>query len=922
MNRHIGAQRPGSVEIPSLTGRTRGAHSSKRPNMAPNAPPGNPGIGDETASRKSSLASGETVPNVDDAQELKRAAQAGVSRFVRSLQSLLVVSRIYEATHPLVTDALEGTVANLRQTLEIGAPLAIAAEGAALKCRVGSVESLVLDTLQPATSLATVLRERGLESLVFSVKTSAEEIEKLARLLNERDNVKPAWPRLLSARGISAIRANVSLKQSAGETLATLVAALVAHGASPHVAVRVQDSAAATLDDLTAALRLLARLEPILTAAQKSAPKQTAETLHLALSDAEPRTLSLVLRVMARLLVRQDESADRYMARLAEALLVETVIGLFLAQRLATREVRALFTALAGAMTQGIPGAAPPPAGPAQSFSPALVRAARALLPNVEEATGAAEPALAAAAMERYSDSLHEQFWNALPAREKSSVLHSADAWCVPATALRSYLERLAGDRASPSGAPVREARSLLMSYAAALSGEEPRPRRTVASGLLGVMPLVNMLWWRDTPVELDRIAVRALIAETSPGISATLAELVNALANAAIEREDFHEYEQIVAALERAGRDAENSYVAPLVIKLLGEQRWPALVQAGLNSRTLDALGRLLRRDPQRLVDHLAVALNADGGMDEFAAMVRLVNACGESVLGTLVENLSEPRSQRAATAIKLLAAADPLRLVKVLPRVLSAWDWSLQDLAVSELSRRGASARIEGVATAFLKVLTEAHEMVAPMMLDEIGLAKEKSAIPMLMKIAAGDVELLRDVFIRIKAVEALGRMRATEAADLFRKMVREHQGLVHSEPAGLRAAAQEALALLENQPSSARLRSGEETRTKAGFSFGRPRRYTRIQLPRPFTARIEGPLAAKAGVSTISMGGAFLQSTRGLAAGEKIQVSIRTGLRQIHSTAVVRNVSPKGSGVEFLHMAPKDRERLRRVVRHLQK
>ena len=101
-----------------------------------------------------------------------------------------------------------------------------------------------------------------------------------------------------------------------------------------------------------------------------------------------------------------------------------------------------------------------------------------------------------------------------------------------------------------------------------------------------------------------------------------------------------------------------------------------------------------------------------------------------------------------------------------------------------------------------------------------------------------------------------------------------------------------------------------------------YGRPRRYTRIELPRPLSARIEGPLAAKAGVRTLSMGGALLQSNRGLAAGEQIRVSIRAGLRQIHSTAVVRNVSPDGSGVEFLHMAPKDRERLRRVVRGLQR
>lgn len=855
-------------------------------------------------------------------EDLTLAVQGVGSRFVRSLQSLLVVSRIYEPEHPLVADALEAAAAHLRSALELGAPFAISASGKKLEACCKNLPSVPLSSAQPINSIATIFHERGLDSLVFNAKASSEDLEKLARLLNERGDKKPGWARLLSSRGVSGIRANVTLRQSAGETLASLVAALVAHGATMHLPQKPASAASATLDDLTAALRLLARLEPVLSAAQKTVPKQTAETLHLALSDAEPRTLSLVLGVMAKELVRDSESADRYLARLAEALLTETVIGLFLSGRLVAREVRALFTALAAAMLQAIPAATQASGGQPQSFSTTIVRAARALLPNIDQIAGEADTSKIQQEIDRYTESLHEQFWEELPARQKSEVLHGADAWCVPPQALRSYLERLAGDRAAPTGLPVREARMLLVAYARALGGEEPRPRRTVAAGMLHAAPLINMLWWRDSPVEIDRMAVRALVCESSPGIAAALAELVQALADAAIERHDFAEYEQMLGALEAGMRDPENSQIAPLASKLLGEKNWGALVDAALAPRSLEPLGRLLRRDPQRLLDHLAAILNSDVGMKQFAAMTHLVKACGEPILGTLGENLAEPRSQRAATAIKLLAATDPQRLLKALPRVLSGWDWSLQDLAVGELSRPSGGARLAGVAAAFMKVLPEAHEMVAPMMLDEIGLANEKSAIPLLIKIAAGDMETLRDVFIRIKAVEALGRLRAMEAADLLRKLVRQHQGLVHSEPAGLRSAAQEALALLENQPSSTRLRANEDARSQSEILFGRPRRYTRIELPRPLAARIDGPLAAKAGVRTISMGGALLQSSRGLAAGEQIRVSIRAGLRQIHSTAVVRTVSPEGSGVEFLHMAPKDRERLRRVVRNLQK
>jgi hypothetical protein len=50
--------------------------------------------------------------------------------------------------------------------------------------------------------------------------------------------------------------------------------------------------------------------------------------------------------------------------------------------------------------------------------------------------------------------------------------------------------------------------------------------------------------------------------------------------------------------------------------------------------------------------------------------------------------------------------------------------------------------------------------------------------------------------------------------------------------------------------------------------------------------------------------------------------MHLEIRAGLRKIQSTAVVRNVTPNGVGVEFVHMKPEDRERLRRLVTQLLK
>src|SRR6266851_4455855 len=273
---------------------------------------------------------------------------------------------------------------------------------------------------------------------------------------------------------------------------------------------------------------------------------------------------------------------------------------------------------------------------------------------------------------------------------------------------------------------------------------------------------------------------------------------------------------------------------------------------------------------------------------------MARLLRTIGVPVLNLLETRLYEARRQRVTAAIKLLAAADPERLLRGLARAMASWEWNLQDLAVSELMRPNNSASALSTAFVFSAILADAHPMVVPMMIDQLGLAQETTAVPQLMEIAAGEHESLRDQFVRIKAIEALGRMRA---------------------------AAEDALALIENRPSFKQAAAAFGAPAQSSSSYVIPRRYTRVPLDSPLRAQIEGAPAGLARVKTISLGGAYLESPRKLTVGDSIKLEVRASLRKINFTAVVRNIGPDGSGVEFVHMRDEDREKLRKLVqRHL--
>jgi PilZ domain len=825
-------------------------------------------------------------------------------RALRELHVLLRSARLYERQHPRMLQSLDTAYESLRRIVSSLNGLEIRVERAGLVAPSVGEEPLP-DPRGDLYELAKDLQRAGVQNLTFAKKFHVGELDTLAQLAGRTllQSEHPAtvqealtwWPKKLLESRVEGISVNTQTERKVDTVLSSLVAALVAFGGSSsreasNVAIQIPQ-----LDDLIEGLRLLARLTPPLEAARGLSPEEAARSIHGAMEQANRDTVNLLLGAISQYAPRQGEQAQAYLLRLSESLIFEFLGPEFSSGKLTPPAVRPLFQRLADVLVNE--GGYSGPHASAHLSSLATTWAA-----------------------DTYREKRIERFWLELPAREKSGVFRGADVWCVPIVALKQTLGQLTGTGAD---APRREARNILLNYARQMERDDASSRRIVAAGLNELSELIGSLWPNQVPEDLSRGALKALEKERTPQTAALLAAFLETLGRLAVTRGDYASFENILEGLEKAPRDTEHDHLSALAHRLVAQDRWLLLVDGALANRALDpVLPRLLQRDPERLLDRLTLLLTEPRGAELLPAMARLLRTIGVPVLNLLETRLYEARRQRVSAAIKLLAAADPERLLRGLARALASWEWSLQDLAVSELSRPANAASAKTTAFVFSAVLADAHSLVVPMMIDHIGLALENSAVPQLMEIAAGEHDVLRDQFVRIKAIEALGRMRAIEASELLHSLAEKRDGLTYAEPSGLRAAAEDSLALMEGGPSTNRVRAAFAAAASSNGSYGVPRRYARVPLESPLRAQIDGAQAGLARVKSISLGGAYLQSPKKLAVGDSIQLEVRSGLRTIRFTAVVRNIGSEGNGVEFVHMKDEDRDKLRKLVqRHLQ-
>jgi hypothetical protein len=823
---------------------------------------------------------------------------------IREFHLLLRAHRLYSTAHPRVQDSLDAAYESLRRTAADLGGLEIRPERGGIVITKVS-EAHLPDARGEFHALATELQRAGIQTLWFAPKFNVGELDTLAQLMKvtllksdepSRHDATTAWAALLREHRVEGIQINTLTERKVDTVLASLIAALVAYGGTSSEESGDTPIHAPQIGELNDTLRLIGHLTPPMEGARGLSPEEAARAIHSSMEQASRDTVRMLLASMTHYTPQEGEIPQAYLRRLSQSLVLEYLTSEFAAALLAPYSVRPILNQLAGVIVDAGGYHGPHSSQHLSSLATTW-------------------------ANESYREQIIERFWLELPPREKSIVLRGPDIWCVPITAIRQTMNLLVETGAD---APRREARAILLNYARRLEHVDSGTRRIVAAGLGELTPLLESLWPNQVPEELSRGALTALAKEQGPETSALLAAFLETLGRVAVSRGDFSGFENILIGLERVPRDAEHEHLVALGHRLVANDRWMLLVDAALANRALDpTLPRLLQRDPERLLDRLTLLLTDPRGPEMIPAMARLLRAIGVPVLTLLETRLFEARRQRVSAAIKLLAAADPDRLLRGLTRAMPSWEWNLQDLAVSELARPSNSPSAQSTAFVFSAILAEAHPLVVPMMIDQIGVGQEATAVSLLMEIAAGGHETLRDLFVRIKAIEALGRLRATESIELLRQLAGKREGLTFVEPSGVRFAAEDALAMMEETPSSARVRAAFESPSTPLGNFIVPRRYTRIPLESPLRAQIgsQAQMMSPVRVKTISLGGAYVESPNRLSVGDSLQLEVRSGLRKIHFTAVVRNIGPDGSGVEFVHMTQEDHERLRKLVqKHL--
>src|SRR3989441_10567255 len=468
-----------------------------------------------------------------------------VQRALRNLHLLVRSERLYEKNHPSRLDSLDGAYDSLRDAAETLGGLEIRVE------RGGLVAPRISDAHLPDTrgemqALAIDLQRAGIHNLAFSKKFHVGELDTLARLMKAsllrseepaEDQGNSWWPARLLEHRVEGISINTQTERRVDTVLASLIGALVAYGGHSPRETSDAPIKAPELDDMTATLRLLARLTPPLESARGLSAEEAARAIHGTMEEASRDCVRMLLSSVSQYAPRDAEQRLPYLLRLSENIILE-----FLSAEFSGGSV------------------APPSVRPAiDRFGDVIVEVGECSGPHSSQHLSSLAVTWAT---DTHREQLIDRFWLELPPREKSDVLRGPDVWCVPVAALRHTLGQLADAGAD---APRREARNIVLNYARRIEHADPSARRSVAAGLNELSLIFESLWPNQLPEDLSRGAMKALDMEKAPETAALLAAFVESLGRIAVNRADYSGFETILTGLERVPQDKEHGHMTTL---------------------------------------------------------------------------------------------------------------------------------------------------------------------------------------------------------------------------------------------------------------------------------------------------------------------------------------------------------------------
>ena len=518
--------------------------------------------------------------------------------------------------------------------------------------------------------------------------------------------------------------------------------------------------------------------------------------------------------------------------------------------------------------------------------------------------------------LESHADVLDRQFWAAVPESGKRQVLMSGEAWCIPPRNVQQYVEELLGRGESDAAGDI------LLQYASCVRNKDAEARKKAAIGLGQLAELYSKAASRRLQDALVQIG-QQMAEERDVELQTLLSAAFVRLSQESAARRYYRAMQQALDSIAEL-ENSKPSWATSLRPRLGIENRVSDFIEEALTAETMpEGLIGVLMRIPQASAEQLGIRLSRCARRTEREAIVDLAKSVGAPCARNLRDTLKNEPLPKAAAAVGLLSRLDVFAVDEVLPVRLKEAQRSFHDAVVRQLSTAGAPERGQVLANCIELI----DSVILPLALDEIGMCGDPATAPKLLRLAEGDLLSETSDYLRVKAIEALGRMRAPAAAGHLRHFVEARKTFGWIYPEEIRMAAAQALMKLDPAWMQAFLpQCGLEASVMAlapldpipERDFVRHRRYRRVRLPRNVPAVItsaRGKYSSAIGV--LSLEGGLLSGDIQIPVGTEATLKIPAGLRSISMRAVVRFVRSHQAGFEMVGMNLEDRSKLRRLL-----
>jgi len=518
--------------------------------------------------------------------------------------------------------------------------------------------------------------------------------------------------------------------------------------------------------------------------------------------------------------------------------------------------------------------------------------------------------------VQSYTELLDQEFWEQVPEENKKEVLTSDEAWCVPPRNVRAFLEDML------RRGELKTVNEILMNYATCIGLEAPEARRTTA---IGLSDLAELYGSGDGSALMDAIRRlgNQLAIEREPELQTLVSATFVRLSQEAASKRCYPAMQQALASLEsvEAQRPGSTQSLRP---RIGAEERLPEFIEEALRSGQIaDGMTDILGLMPKATLLYVTNRFGHCGFREDCELLGNIALGLGDEAIQRLLETMQTAPANEAAEVVGLLTQLSPENVEKILPVRLTQWPRSAHDRVVRQLSSAPSGDR----ARLLLTLYDSLDVLIRPLAIDEMGMSGQPSCIPKLAELVENDAT---PGYIRLKAIEALGRLRASAGSEPLQRILDARQVWRWAYPSELRIAAAQALTHMDPSLAIEKIAASgidrkdlalEPTDPDPNASVIRQRRYARLKLSRNLiavTTNLRDNF--KLSIPELNLGGGIGAGERHLAPGSLLALKFAQGVRNIKAQAIVRGARPQAMAFEFVDMDLDDRSKLRKILLEL--